>query len=44
MIYANALNETLKYGEDPRNGLSIINRIRDHNFTSIKGGQVSTKS
>lgn len=41
MIYARALTEVLKLGEDPRNGSAILQRIINRHYHSIQGYDVS---
>ncbi|KAJ9578502.1 hypothetical protein L9F63_005231, partial [Diploptera punctata] len=40
MIYARALTEVFQNGEDPRNGLAVIQKIRNRSYHSVQGYDV----
>ncbi|XP_046403993.1 guanylate cyclase 32E isoform X2 [Ischnura elegans] len=37
MIYARALTEVFQYGDDPRNGSAILERIKNRSYHSVQG-------
>ena len=42
LMYARALTEVLAAEEDPKNGTAVMQRIRGHNFESLRGLMVRT--